>query len=229
MQICHLNSSIMLPRWLSGKESVCNSEDLSLILGSGRCPREANGNPLQYSCLVNPLDRRAWRLQYTGSQRVGHYWAWATTIVPEYSFFTPIVSIQFGRYSWCHLSIKTLSYGLVLFSYISLVPTKQGNIKMNKFHFGEHRCDCSPRYPVPSLVRIPALEKKLSRKNRCFRIQLCCATHICLPRSIMMVSYATKKELATHSSILACRIPGTGNPGGLPSMGSHKSDTTKAN
>ena len=33
--------------------------------------------------------------------------------------------------------------------------------------------------------------------------------------------HALKKEMATHSSVLAWRIPGTGEPGGLPSMGSH--------
>ena len=34
--------------------------------------------------------------------------------------------------------------------------------------------------------------------------------------------HALKKEIATHSSVLAWRIPGTGEPGGLPSMGSHR-------
>ena len=34
--------------------------------------------------------------------------------------------------------------------------------------------------------------------------------------------YAMEKEMATHSSVLAWRIPGTGEPGGLPSMGSHR-------
>ena len=33
--------------------------------------------------------------------------------------------------------------------------------------------------------------------------------------------HALEKEMATHSSVLAWRIPGTGEPGGLPSMGSH--------
>ena len=33
---------------------------------------EGNGNPLQYSCLENPMDRGACRLQFMGSQRVGH-------------------------------------------------------------------------------------------------------------------------------------------------------------
>ena len=35
-------------------------------------------------------------------------------------------------------------------------------------------------------------------------------------------TYALEKEMATHSSVLAWRIPGTGEPGGLPSLGSHR-------
>ena len=42
------------------KESVCNVGDLSLIPGSGKSPREGNGNPLQYSFLGNPMERGAW-------------------------------------------------------------------------------------------------------------------------------------------------------------------------
>ena len=38
-----------------------DATDLSLIPGLGRSPVEGNGNPLQYSCLGNPLDRGAWR------------------------------------------------------------------------------------------------------------------------------------------------------------------------
>ena len=34
--------------------------------------------------------------------------------------------------------------------------------------------------------------------------------------------HSLEKEMATHSSVLAWRIPGTGEPGGLPSMGSHR-------
>ena len=34
--------------------------------------------------------------------------------------------------------------------------------------------------------------------------------------------HALEKEMATHSSVLALRLPGTGEPGGLPSMGSHR-------
>ena len=41
------------------KESTCNAGDLGLIPGLGRYPGEGNGNPLQYSCLENPMDRVA--------------------------------------------------------------------------------------------------------------------------------------------------------------------------
>ena len=41
------------------KESACNAGDLGLIPGLGRLPGEGNGNPLQYSCLENPMDRGA--------------------------------------------------------------------------------------------------------------------------------------------------------------------------
>ena len=40
-----------------GKESTCSARDLGLILGLGRSLGEGNGNPLQYSCLGNPMDR----------------------------------------------------------------------------------------------------------------------------------------------------------------------------
>ena len=47
--------------------------DVGLIPGSGRSPGGGHGNPLQYSCLENPLDRGAWQAtQSMGSQRVRH-------------------------------------------------------------------------------------------------------------------------------------------------------------
>ena len=42
------------------KASVYNAGDLGSIPGSGRSPGEGNGNPLQYSCLENPMDGGAW-------------------------------------------------------------------------------------------------------------------------------------------------------------------------
>ena len=47
--------------------SACNAGDLGSIPGPGRSPGEGNGNPLQYSCLENPMDRGAWRATVHGS------------------------------------------------------------------------------------------------------------------------------------------------------------------
>ena len=43
------------------KNLLANAGDAGSIPGSGRSPGEGNGNPLQYSCLGNPMDRGAWR------------------------------------------------------------------------------------------------------------------------------------------------------------------------
>ena len=48
------------PDGSDSKESAGNVGDLGLIPGSGRSPGEGNGNPLQYSCLENSMDREAW-------------------------------------------------------------------------------------------------------------------------------------------------------------------------
>ena len=48
------------PGGSEGKESVCSAGDLGSIPGLGRSPGEANGNPLQYFCLENPMDRETW-------------------------------------------------------------------------------------------------------------------------------------------------------------------------
>ena len=50
---------LYFPGGLDGKASVYNAGDLGSIPGSGRSPREGNGNPLQYYCLENPMDRGA--------------------------------------------------------------------------------------------------------------------------------------------------------------------------
>ena len=50
-----------------GKESACSARDLVSVPGSGRSPGERNGNPLQYSCLENHMDREPGRLPSMGS------------------------------------------------------------------------------------------------------------------------------------------------------------------
>ena len=68
--------------WMSGyqgflagsnsKKKIClQCRDLGWISGLGRSPGKGNGNPLQYSCLENPMDKEPGRPQSIGSQRVG--------------------------------------------------------------------------------------------------------------------------------------------------------------
>ena len=60
------------PGGSDGKESARNAGDLVLIPGLGRSPGEGNGNPLQYSCLENPMDRGVGWVQFMGSLKVGY-------------------------------------------------------------------------------------------------------------------------------------------------------------
>ena len=52
--------NIGFPGGSDSKASACNVGDLGLIPGSGKSPGEGNGNPLQYSCLDNPMDGGSW-------------------------------------------------------------------------------------------------------------------------------------------------------------------------
>ena len=56
-----LASVMGFPDGSDGKESACNAGDPGSIPELGRSPGEENGNPLQYSCLENSMDREAWR------------------------------------------------------------------------------------------------------------------------------------------------------------------------
>ena len=55
------NSGRGFPGGSYGKESACSVGDYGSIPGLGRSPGEGNGNPLQYSCLENPMDRGTWQ------------------------------------------------------------------------------------------------------------------------------------------------------------------------
>ena len=60
------------PGGSDGKETAWKAGDLGSIPGLGRSPGGGHGNPLQYSCLENPMDKEPGRLQYMGWKRVGH-------------------------------------------------------------------------------------------------------------------------------------------------------------
>ena len=57
------------PGGSDSKESTCNAGDLGLIPGLGRSPGGGQGNPLQYSCLENFMDRGAWWATVQGGHK----------------------------------------------------------------------------------------------------------------------------------------------------------------
>lgn len=64
--LVHQNEDFELLLWgfpggSNSKKSACNAGYLSLIPASGRSPGEGNGNPLQYSCLEDSMDKGAWQ------------------------------------------------------------------------------------------------------------------------------------------------------------------------
>ena len=61
-----LHHSRGFPGGSDGKESACNVGHWGSVPGLGRSPGEGNSNPLQYSCLENPMDRGAWRATIHG-------------------------------------------------------------------------------------------------------------------------------------------------------------------
>ena len=67
----HPPNYFLAPGGSDGKEFTCNAGDQGLIPGSGRSPGEGNGNPFQYSCLENPMDRGAWWATVHGVAKIG--------------------------------------------------------------------------------------------------------------------------------------------------------------
>ena len=85
------------------KESTCNAGDLSLMPGLGRSHREESGNPLQYSCLENPMDREAWQ---TIVHEVTESWTQLTHTQLFYTYsLNFIITFQgFGKYFFKKIS-----------------------------------------------------------------------------------------------------------------------------
>ena len=68
------------PGGSDGKASACRPGDLGSVSGLGRSPRGGNGNPLQYSCLENPMDREAWSTTVHGIAK-------SQTRLSDFTFF----------------------------------------------------------------------------------------------------------------------------------------------
>ena len=66
VRIPSLSILLGLPCSSNGKEPACDAGDQGSVPGLGSSSGEGNGNPLQYSCLENPIDREAWRATVHG-------------------------------------------------------------------------------------------------------------------------------------------------------------------
>ena len=81
------------PGGSDAKASVYSAGDLDLIPGSGRAPGLGNGNPLQYYCLENPIDRGAWKATIHGVAK-------SRTRLSDFTFTFTHSSIPTWRIPW---------------------------------------------------------------------------------------------------------------------------------
>ena len=88
----YLSEYLGSPGCSDDKESACNSRNLGSIPESGRSPREGNGNPLQYSCLENSMDRGAW-------QAIVHRVSKSQTGMSNFHFLSKHLTSHYESYS----------------------------------------------------------------------------------------------------------------------------------
>ena len=96
----------LFPGSSDGKESACNVEDLYSFPGSGRSPGEGNGNPLQYSCLENPMDRGAWRATAHGLTKSQ---IWLSDQHTNSLFQDPFSSELFSMFSFRNIAEESVA------------------------------------------------------------------------------------------------------------------------
>ena len=87
----------------SGKEPACQCRDVrdrGLVLGSGRSPEGTHGNPLQYSCLENPMDRGAWWVRVHGGHTESDT-PEAMHVAPTCAIWKVKVELQFRCFCFC--------------------------------------------------------------------------------------------------------------------------------
>ena len=104
-----LKDACSFPGGSDGKVSACNARDPGSIPGSERSPGEGNGNPLQYSCLGNPMDREAWQATVHG---VAKSW------IPQSNFS---FSLLLGRKATTNLDSILISRDIMLPAKVHLV------------------------------------------------------------------------------------------------------------
>jgi len=86
------------------KNPPANAGDLSSISRSGKSPGEGNGNPLQYSCLENSMDRGAWRAAVHG---VTKSWTWLSNWAFKNGSLIINLEMWLVRSPWCQVKSKS--------------------------------------------------------------------------------------------------------------------------
>ena len=156
------------------KNLPANAGNMDWIPGLGRFPGEGNDNPLQYSCLGNPMDRRVWQATVMGSQRVRYGLATEQQTNQTVNTHRMLKRTSVAVGNACQLDLETVetnNRGLLLFivETIGLIGASQ----------------------VPLVVKNPPCQ---------------CRKHKRKARSLGKED-PLEKGMATHSSILAWRIP----------------------
>ena len=112
------------PGGSAGKESAGNAGDPGLIPGSGRSPRESNGNPLQYSCLGNSIERGTWGCRDSDiTERI----TLSLSILLKKRKWRPLESIVFARWYWFRKQSTLDQWNLLMerFSKITKEPLEE--------------------------------------------------------------------------------------------------------
>ena len=176
--------NVGFPGGLDGKESTCNVGDLCSIPGLGRSPRGGYGNPLQYSCLENPMDGGAWRATVHGVKK-SDMTEWLSTIT-----HVNMASVLFIQFVFLELYTAHVLWN------------GEGNGNPLQYSCLENPMDGGAWWAA--VHGVARSRTRLSDFTFTFHF------------------HVLEKEMAAHSSVLAWRIPQTGEPGGLLSVGSHR-------
>ena len=137
--------SVMLSRWCSGKESACQGricKRYGFDPGSERSPEGRNGNPLQYSCLKNSMDRGVW---WAIVQGVTKSWIWLSTHTQINTVLLQSLYLCAGCYTVptscvCAQSLSCVQLFATLWTIACQAPLSTGFSKR----------ECWSRLPFPS-------------------------------------------------------------------------------
>ena len=139
------------PASFDGKESACNAGDLVSISGSGRSPGERSGNPLQYSCLEDSMDRGAGWATVRGSAKS---WTWLSNWHNSQSTLLiwpgdhAGISVRPMPWRWCFSSSKSAPVCLVVPRPTAESVSTLAQLEKSSFCYGK-RCLLSERVVGP--------------------------------------------------------------------------------